>query len=159
MKSPSWSFRFCRCTIKKYAKMWYNYITRHVFDHFWNYIKHEMKCVIRYQHTAQFDQTKKKQKIKNKIRLAPYSPFLVACFECPACFVFHLIKRSKQDEGRTWKSRFSKSSKLNKSLGSYSELHMLAMAVIWNECKFGHVLYRIRQALGLYRRRIQLRLL
>lgn len=101
----------------------------------------------------------RQKKAKNKIRLAPYNPFLIACFDCAASFVFHLIKRSKQDEGRTWRSRFSKSSKLNKSLGSYSELHMLTMAVIWNECKLGHVLYRIWQALGLYRRTIQLRLL
>ena len=42
----------------------------HVFDHFSNCIKHKVKCFIRYQHTAQFDQTKKCK--KSKIRLAPY---------------------------------------------------------------------------------------
>ena len=42
--------------------MSYNYITGHVFNHFSNYIKHKMKCFIRNQHTAQFDQRKKGKK-------------------------------------------------------------------------------------------------
>lgn len=61
MKSPSWTILDSDYH-KKYPKMSYNYITGDVFDHFSNYIKHKMKCFIRNQHTAQFDQRKKGKK-------------------------------------------------------------------------------------------------